>query len=98
MWKFIKLLVLLAALLLALAFALLNREEVVNVDYYLGNLDLPLILLVLMVLLAGWLLGLITLSATVVRLRYQNGRLRRENTVAEAEVQNLRQLPLQKDY
>ena len=98
MWKFIKLLILLAAVLLTLAFALLNRSELVLVNYYLGETELPLILLVMICLLVGWVLGLLSLSAPMVKLRYRNNRLAREHKVAEAEVQNLRQLPLQDKY
>lgn len=88
-----------AALLLflvALAFAALNAAPV-NVDYYFGTAELPLVLLLVCALALGALLGTLVGLGRVLRYRRELGRLRRSVRETEQEVRNLRALPL-KDF
>jgi len=77
----------------ALSFAALNAEPVA-IDYYLGQLEVPLALLLVTALAIGALLGSLVGFGRVLRVRRDMARLRRESRATEEEVRNLRALPL----
>lgn len=76
---------------LTAVFASLN-PAVVPVDLVLGKADAPLIYIVVVSLIIGWILGLISLGVALLRLVGQRRQLRRELRLAEKEIQNLRSI------
>lgn len=74
-----------------LSFALLNRATV-EIDYYLGKVNLPLSLALTLALVLGALLGLAAATGMVVRDKRQAARLRRRLGQAEKELSELRRL------
>ncbi|MEJ2344411.1 MAG: LapA family protein [Gammaproteobacteria bacterium] len=89
------LLLVLSLLIVAIgaAFAVLNAN-VVDLNYYFGTREIPLSLTLVVAFAGGALLGVIASLGMVVRLKRENRRLRREATLAEKEVMNLRNLPI----
>jgi putative membrane protein len=77
----------------ALSFAALNADPV-SVNYYVGQLDVPLSLLLVSALAVGALFGSLVGVGRVLRVRREMARLRRETRATEEEVRNLRALPL----
>jgi putative membrane protein len=76
-----------------LAFAVLNSGTV-ELKYYLGSFSIPLALLLAITLLVGVILGGLASIALALRQRRENGRLRKHLALTEAEVKNLRELPI----
>ncbi len=92
MWilKFLFLLVIVA---LGAALAALNPDAV-RFDYYFGNLQLSLALLMVLALAVGTLLGVLTGLFWALGLRRENLRLRRRLELSQQELTNLRTLPV----
>lgn len=79
------------------SFALLNNQSVA-VDYYFGTLELPLTALIFLALVAGWCLGGLSFFKYIVKIKLESREANRAANLAEAEVKNLRKLPLKNDY
>lgn len=78
---------------LGLAFAVLNAGAV-EFKYYLGTFSLPLALLLVITLLIGAILGGLASVGVALRQRRENSRLRKRMSLIEAEVKNLREMPI----
>lgn len=76
-----------------LSFALLNAEPVV-LDYYLGEVSLPLSLVLTLALVLGAIIGLLAASGILIRQRREITRSRRRLGQMEKELGELRKLPL----
>lgn len=85
--------VLLAVLIFGVAIGFYNAAPV-TLDYLAGQLQLPLIGLVLGEFVLVALLTLLVCSARILSLRGEIRRLRRQIKDAQAELQSLRNLPL----
>ncbi len=79
--------------LLGITFAGLNAEPV-TLNYYIGNVKLPLSLLLVLTLIIGCVLSLIISLIFYIKLKNDNRRLRQRLKVVEAELANLRTIPL----
>ncbi len=79
--------------LLGLVFTVLNAEPV-TVDYYYGTVTIPLAMVIVLATAAGALLEQLAGVGPVLRQRRQVVRLRRQVTLAEKEINNLRTLPI----
>ena len=79
--------------LLGLTFALMNAE-MVRLDYYLGSLQAPLSLVVVIALIVGAGLGVLASMGIVFAQKRELAKLRKSAKIAEEEVSNLRSLPL----
>lgn len=86
-------LVFVLVLLLGVGFAALNALPV-TLDYFLGTLETSLPWVLLGALLTGFLLGLIVTGIALFNSRRNSRRLRRQLRALEAEVTNLRNLPI----
>jgi uncharacterized membrane protein YciS (DUF1049 family) len=85
-------LVLFVVLLLALVFAALNPGVVtLNLGWFETTIQKSLALTLFFA--AGWLFGVLCLSAVLFRMLMERRRLRRALRLAEAEVNTLRSLP-----
>ena len=73
--------------------ALRNAEQV-HFDFYLGSVDLPLSLLLVLAVAVGALLGILAGLGVIIRQRVELRRQRRKAATTEHEVRNLRALPL----
>lgn len=93
--KTVLLMSLLLVALLAAVFAY-NNPDTVSVDVGFTRLDDVSIALAFAVCFGiGWLFGLMTAGLALFRMTREKRRLRRNLKLAEAEVSNLRSLPLQ---
>ena len=92
MGRLIRLILLLALLIVALGFALLNAESI-QVDYYMGKISIPLSLALVVVLAVGAIIGMIASLGMVLSAKRQNAKLRKQVKNTEKEVTDLRALP-----
>ena len=93
MLKVLKFLLLVLVALIGAAFAYIN-PGLVTVSYYLGELQLPLGLLIFVLLGIGMLAGAVASLTWFVRLKRENRTLRRRFALAHQEIDNLRAMPL----
>jgi len=91
--RIVNVLVILTLLVLGLTFAILNAEPV-TINYYVGKDTLPLSFLLTIAFLTGALVGLLIALVGFFRARRENRQLRKRIDLAEAEVNNLRSIPL----
>ena len=85
--------IILLVLLLVIFFTILNAEPV-TVNYYLGVVNPPLALVVILSLVAGAILGLISSMFVIIATRHETSKLRRDMKHAEQELSNLRNIPI----
>jgi putative membrane protein len=88
---------LLVVALLGLTFALMNADTV-RLNFYITELEAPLSLVVVLAVILGAALGVLASLGMVVAQKRELGRLRRSVKLAEAEVSNLRALPLKDNH
>ena len=96
MRKFVLLFLILVVIAIGMSFSLLNAAPVV-LDVFLGQVELPLSVLVVGSMIAGAVLVLVLAMLAGLRHRRELGRLRRLLRDTENEVRELRRLPL-KDH
>ena len=82
--------------LAGLAFYLRNAQPVIF-DFFLGQLDLPFAVWLLVALITGVLLGWLTMVPIILNLKRQKSRLQRQLKLSETEINKLQALPV-KDY
>jgi putative membrane protein len=80
-------------LMFGAGFSAINLS-LVDINYYLGVLSLPLSIVIITAIILGILLGALALSTSILRLRYENRRLRKKLISSEQEIANLRILPI----
>lgn len=85
--------IILLVLLLVLFFTILNNEPV-TVNYYMGEIDAPLALVIILSLASGAVLGLIFSLFAIMSARHEVSKLRREIKHTEQELMNLRNMPI----
>jgi uncharacterized membrane protein YciS (DUF1049 family) len=92
--KILSYILLIVLLVLGVSFAGLNASPV-TINYYIGARELPLSLLLVMFFAFGCALGLLVGLSMYLRMRSKNYRLSNRIKLAEKEVSNLRNMPLQ---
>lgn len=97
MKRIVTFILLLLVSLLGLSFALMNAETV-QINYYLGNFQAPLSLVVVIAIIVGACLGVLASTGIVLKQKRELARLRKSNKLAEQEVSNLRVLPLKDSH
>ncbi len=80
-------------LMLGAGFSAINLTPV-DINYYLGVLSLPLSIVIIAAIILGTILGALALSISILRLRYENRRLRKKLISSEQEIDSLRILPI----
>jgi len=93
MTRFISIVVIILILLLVLTFTLLNAEPV-SLNYYLGEVEQPLALILVVTFVAGALIGLLSSTLVILSSRHEVSKLRKHIKQTEQEVINLRSIPL----
>ncbi len=74
--------------LIALAFSMKNLQPV-SVNLFIGKISMPLALALTIELLAGVAIGVAVQIIRVLRLKAENGRLRKQLALAEHELEEL---------
>ncbi len=92
--RIIKLLFILIIMMLGAVFAVLNADPVVF-NYYFGSRPLPLSLIMTCALGAGIVIGILSSIGLVLGLKREIASLKQRARLANEEVRNLRNLPLQ---
>ncbi len=90
-------LVLLILVVAGLAFAVVN-DQPVSLNYFLGVIDVPLALTLVLTLALGAALGILFSMGMIVRLKRDGLKLRRQAQLAEQEVANLRSIPIKDSH
>lgn len=80
-------------LLVGVGFAALNATEI-QLDYFFGQATMTLPWIVLGATGIGFLFGLLVSGVAIFRARAETRRVRKERRLMEAELKNLRSLPL----
>ena len=92
----LRLLYLLSALLViifGILFAVLNAESV-QLNYYLGSVEMPLSLVLVLSMILGAILGIIASLGFIIGSRRSTSKLKHSVEVAEKEIINLRNIPI----
>lgn len=97
MLRWIAIVALVCIFVVALLLAYANGTTVV-LDYLIGSMRVHLSSALLGAAIIGWLLGLLSSLAVIFRLKREAWRLQRSVRNAEAEIRNLRNLPLKNDH
>ena len=97
MMRWIAFIVLMCVFIVALLLAYANGTTVV-LDYLMGSMRVHLSSALLGAAIIGWILGLLSSLAIIFRLKREAWRLKRSAREAEAEIRNLRNLPLKNDH
>ena len=93
MSRIARLILVLAILLLGLIFHLKNNQ-IIELHYYLGSIELSLSLLVVLVLCVGAFLGVLASLPIIFRLKRNQMKLQKQIHNSEKEINNLRVLPV----
>jgi len=97
MLRWITLIVFLVLFVAALLLAYANGT-IVTVNYLAGSIQVHLSSALLGAAVFGWVLGLLSSLAVIFRLKREAWKLKRSIRDAEAEIRNLRNLPLKNDH
>lgn len=93
MLKTITYVFLMATLVVAIVFAVTNYDAV-TIDYFFGERQIPLSILIFLIFLLGLLFGLALDSLILLRQRSQIQRLKKKIVAVDEELNNLRKMPL----
>lgn len=89
----IRLLLFTALIVIGVVFAMHN-SEIVTLGFYFGSQEMPLSLLLIFTLIVGAILGMLSATWIILRLKRENAALRRKTKLVTEEVENLRAIPL----
>ena len=93
MLRFFKILLFIIVLFAALAVHLRN-DQLVPFNYYLGTIDLPFSLFIVIALCIGTVLGMAAVIPSVLRLEREKSRLMSRIRLTEKELETLRIIPV----
>ena len=93
MLRLIYLSITLVVIILGVAFAVLNADSI-QLNYYLGSIELPLSLVLVMAMIVGALLGIFASLSIIIGSRRKATKLKHSIEVAEKEIVNLRNIPI----
>lgn len=93
MTKIIAIIFLVAALLAATSFSVINAHNV-HLNYYVGSLDVPLSFVIILSFILGGLVGAMSTTRSIISKRLEIARLRRAVRISEKEITTLRSVPL----
>ena len=77
-----------------ISFAVLNAGDV-QLNYYFGQFQAPLSLVIVISLACGAVLGILASLAAIIQLKHEQTKLKKTISLTEKEVENLRSLPIQ---
>lgn len=82
---------------MTVAFALLNAE-LVSINYLLGERQLPLSLLVILILLLGILLGIVLSFKAILHARLKTHSLSKQVADLRKEIDTIRAMPVKEHH
>ncbi|MFK5913161.1 MAG: LapA family protein [Woeseiaceae bacterium] len=97
MLRFVYYLFSLVVIVIGVAFAVLNAEKV-QLNYYLGSVELPLSLILVVTMIFGALLAIFASLGFIISSRRNTAKLKRSVDVAEKEIANLRNIPIRDEH
>ncbi len=93
MLRILRFCIILVVLLSGFAFHLRN-DQLVVMDYYIGTIDLPFSLFIVIALCFGAILGTLASLPGLIKLRRDKRKLQNQIKISEKEVNNLRVMPM----
>ena len=87
----------LLVIIFGIVFAVLNAENI-QLNYYLGSIELPLSLVLVLAMILGAILGILASLSFIIGSRRSASKLKRSVEVAEKEIVNLRNIPIKNDH
>lgn len=97
MLRFIYIAFALLVIIFGVVFAVLNATDV-QLNYYLGSIELPLSLVLVLAMIVGALLGILASLSFIIGSRRSATKLKRSVEIAEKEIVNLRNIPIKDDH
>lgn len=93
MLRIIKILLFIFIIIIALAVHLKN-DQLVTFNYYLGSIDLPFSLFIVVAICIGAVLGVMSILPNLIRLEREKSRLNSKIRLTEKELDTLRIIPV----
>ena len=87
----------LLVVIFGIVFAVLNADGV-QLNYYLGSIELPLSLVIVFAIIVGALLGIFASLSFIIGSKRNSAKLKRSVEVAEKEIVNLRNIPIKDEH
>lgn len=87
----------LVVIIIGVAFSVLNAENI-QLNYYLGSVELPLSLVLVVAMIIGAILGILASLSLIIGSRRSTNKLKRSVEVAEKEIVNLRNIPIKDNH
>lgn len=87
----------LVVIIIGVAFSVLNAENI-QLNYYLGSVELPLSLVLIVAMIIGAILGILASLSLIIGSRRNTNKLKRSVEVAEKEIVNLRNIPIKDNH
>ena len=87
----------LVVIIFGVAFSVLNAESI-QLNYYLGSIELPLSLVLVLAMILGAILGIFASLSLIIGSRRSATKLKRSVEVAEKEIVNLRNIPIKDNH
>ena len=84
-------------IIFGVVFAVLNAQNV-QLNYYLGAVELPLSLVLVLAMIIGAILGIFSSLSFIIGSRRSASKLKRSVEVAEKEIVNLRNIPIKNEH
>lgn len=97
MLRFIYIAFALLVIIFGVVFAVLNATDV-QLNYYLGSIELPLSLVLVLAMIVGAILGILASLSFIIGSRRNATKLKRSVEIAEKEIVNLRNIPIKDDH
>jgi len=97
MKRIVSLVLILFVTLITVTFTLLNSQPV-KINYYFGNFEIDLLIVIVISLVIGALLGVVAALGKLFSLKHEILRKEKKIKVTEKELENLRSLPLKDDH
>lgn len=87
----------LVVIIFGVTFSVLNAENI-QLNYYLGSVELPLSLVLIIAMILGAILGIFASLNLIIGSRRSATKLKRSVEVAEKEIGNLRNIPIKDNH
>lgn len=87
----------LLVVIFGIVFAVLNADNV-QLNYYLGSVELPLSFVLVLAMIIGAILGIFASLSFIIGSRRNAAKLKRTVEVAEKEIVNLRNIPIKDEH
>ncbi len=97
MKRILSFLIISLVVVIGVGFAAINAE-LVQFNYYLGSIQIPLSLLIVLAIAIGASLGILVSLSFSLSQRRELARLRKKINLTEREVKNLREIPIRNKH